>query len=112
MQILEFYGLKFDPDAFSPGPPNICVLNDNGCVLSRRDQKETDSHTGDELNRVLNPTTTSGKIHRSDDMRPVRRHEGARKRRREPLMAALNHGRVVNIADAMPPKAQRGFSYC
>src|SRR5262245_9786735 len=91
--MVELDGLKFDPDAFSPGPPDLCTLNDNRHVVPREQQK-IDSHTGDELNRVLNTTTISGKIHRPDNMRPVISHHGTWERGGESLIAALDHGPV------------------
>lgn len=101
-------GVKFDPDAFSPRPPNLGVMNDDGNVLSRREQKESDIHAWNDLNRVFNPTTISGKIHRSDGIRPpfVIGKEGSRQRDGKSLMAALDHDSREH-ADAMPPGAAR-----
>ena len=85
--------VKFDPDAFSPRPPNLGVMNDDGKVLARREQKESDIHAWNDLNRVFNPTTISGKIHRSDGIRPpfVIGKEGSRQGDGKSLMAALDH---------------------
>src|SRR5262245_7287141 len=90
--------VKFDPDACSPGPPNLGVMNEDGNVLSRRDKKESDIHAWNNLNRVLNPTTILGQIHRSDDIWPiVIGKEGARERGGESLVAAFEHPRHHGI---------------
>ena len=85
--------VEFDPDAFSPRPPNLGVMKDDGNVLSKREQKESDIHAWNDLNRVFNPTTISGKIHRSDGIRPpfVIGKEGSRQGDGKSLMAALDH---------------------
>ena len=85
--------VEFDPDALSPSPPNLGVMNDDGNVLSRSEQKEGDIHAWNDLNRVFNPTTISGKIHRSDGIRPpfAIGKEGSREGGGKSLMAALDH---------------------
>ena len=85
--------VKFDPDPFSPRPPNLGIMNDDGSVLSRREQKESDIHACNDLNRVFNTTTISGKIHRSDGIRPPFAIDKKRSRQgdRKSLMAALYH---------------------
>ncbi len=107
MSIVVGDSVKFDPDAFSPRPPNLGVMNDDGKVLSRREQKESDIHAWNDLNRVFNPTTISGKIHRSDGIRPpfvIIGKEGSRQGDGKSLMAALDHDSREH-ADAMPPGA-------
>ena len=86
--------VKFDSDAVTLSPPNHCVMSENGHVLPRRDEKESDLHTRDDRNRIFNPTTISGKIQPSDDMRPlVISNEGSREVDVESLTAALDHFR-------------------
>ena len=85
--------VKFDPDAFSPRPPNLGVMDNDGNVLSRREEKESDIHAWNNLNRVFNPTTVSGKIHRSYGIRPpfAIGKEGSRQGGGKSWIAALDH---------------------
>ena len=101
--------VEFDPDALSPSPPNLGVTDNDGNVFSRREEKESDIHAWNELNRVFNPTTISGKIHRSDGIRPpfAIGKEGSREGGGKSLMAALDH----NCLDMQVQcrQEQRGF---
>jgi hypothetical protein len=84
--------VKLDTNPCIREPPNLCCLNKDGITLFRRDQKESDIHTGDEPNRAFNPTTVSGKIHRSDDMwSVVVSKESSGEGDGKSLIAALDH---------------------
>ena len=101
--------VKLDPDALSPSPPNLGVMDNDGNVFSRREEKESDIHAWINLNRVFNPTTISGKIHRSDGIRPpfAIGKEGSRQGGGKSLMAALDHNSLDMQMQCR--REQRGF---
>ena len=101
--------VKLDPDALSPRPANLGVMNDDGNVLSRREEKESDIHAWNDLNRVFNPTTVSGKIHRSDGIRPpfAIGKEGSRQGGGKSRIAALDHNSLDMQMQCR--REQRGF---
>ena len=98
--------VKFDPDASSPRPPNLGVMNEDGNVLPRRKQKESDIHAWNDLSCVFNPATVSGKIHQPDGIRTpfVIGIKGSRQGDGKSLIAALDHDLSGNgHAPAIPP---------
>jgi hypothetical protein len=101
--------VKFDPDALSPCPPNLGVMDNDGNVLARRQEKESDIHAWNDLNRVFNPTTVSGKIHRSDGIRPpfAISKEGSRQGSGKSRIAALDH--ISPDMQMQCRREQRGF---